>query len=80
MKWRSFISHFRMLRARRFAHCAHSNEFTWSGRSQDVEFHLSPRDLSMVTKRDIIVAQGKYTIAIAAGNGTMLQQSLEASR
>lgn len=38
------------------------------GASQDVEFHLSPRDLSMVTEAgDIIVAQGKYTIAIGGG-------------
>jgi beta-glucosidase len=36
--------------------------------SQKVEFHLNPRDLSMVTELgDIIVAQGKYTISIGAG-------------
>jgi beta-glucosidase len=36
--------------------------------SQKVEFHLGPRDLSMVTETgDIIVAQGQYTIAIGGG-------------
>lgn len=44
------------------------------GASQKVEFHLSPRDLSMVTDMgDIIVAQGKYTVSIGGGqpgNGT----------
>ena len=38
------------------------------GASQKVEFHLNPRDLSMVTDLgDIIVAQGKYTISIGGG-------------
>jgi beta-glucosidase len=36
--------------------------------SQKVEFHLEPRDLSMVTETgDIIVAQGQYTISIGGG-------------
>jgi beta-glucosidase len=35
------------------------------GASQNIEFHLRPRDLSMVTDLgDIIVAQGKYTVSI----------------
>jgi len=38
------------------------------GASQKVEFRLNPRDLSMVTETgDIVVAQGKYTISIGAG-------------
>jgi beta-glucosidase len=38
------------------------------GEQQKVDFHLSPRDLSMVTEAgDIIVAQGKYTVSIGAG-------------
>jgi beta-glucosidase len=38
------------------------------GASQKVEFHLSPRDLSMVTDLgDIIVAQGKYTLSLGGG-------------
>ena len=38
------------------------------GASQKVEFHLEPRDLSMVTETgDIIVAQGRYTISIGGG-------------
>ena len=38
------------------------------GASQKVEFHLNPRDLSMVTETgNIIVAQGKYTISIGGG-------------
>ena len=38
------------------------------GASQKVEFHLNPRDLSMVTDfGDIIVAQGKYTVSIGGG-------------
>ncbi len=38
------------------------------GAKQKVEFHLSPRDLSMVTEGgDIIVAQGKYTVSIGGG-------------
>jgi len=38
------------------------------GAKQNVEFHLSPRDLSMVTEAgDIIVAQGKYTVSIGGG-------------
>jgi beta-glucosidase len=38
------------------------------GASQNVEFHLNPRDLSMVTDAgDIIVAQGKYTVSIGGG-------------
>jgi beta-glucosidase len=36
--------------------------------SQKVEFHLEPRDLSMVTDMgDIIVAQGQYTVSIGGG-------------
>ena len=36
--------------------------------SDQVEFHLSPRDLSMVTEAgDIIVPQGKYTISVGGG-------------
>jgi beta-glucosidase len=38
------------------------------GAKQKVDFHLSPRDLSMVTEPgDIIVAQGKYTVSIGGG-------------
>ena len=38
------------------------------GASQKVEFQLSPRDLSMVIDLgDIIVAQGKYAVAIGSG-------------
>ena len=38
------------------------------GANQQVEFHLNPRDLSMVTaKGDIIVAQGQYTVSIGGG-------------
>jgi beta-glucosidase len=38
------------------------------GAKQRVEFHLSPRDLSMVTEGgDIIVAEGKYTVSIGGG-------------
>jgi beta-glucosidase len=38
------------------------------GVSQNVEFHLKPRDLSMVTDLgDIIVAEGKYTLSIGGG-------------
>jgi beta-glucosidase len=38
------------------------------GTSQNVEFQLNPRDMSMVTDAgDIIVAQGKYTISIGGG-------------
>jgi beta-glucosidase len=38
------------------------------GASQKVEFHLNPRDLSMVTETgDIIVAEGKYTLSIGGG-------------
>jgi beta-glucosidase len=36
--------------------------------SQKVEFHLAPRDLSMVTEAgDIIVAQGQYTVSVGGG-------------
>ena len=39
-----------------------------SGASQKVDFHLSSRDLSMVTDAgDIIVAQGKYTVSVGGG-------------
>ena len=39
-----------------------------AGASQKVEFHLNPRDMSMVTDiGDIIVAEGKYTISIGGG-------------
>jgi beta-glucosidase len=38
------------------------------GANQKVEFHLSRRDLSMVTDQgDIVVAQGKYTVSIGGG-------------
>jgi beta-glucosidase len=38
------------------------------GMSQKVEFHLNPRDLSMVTEAgDIIVAEGKYTVSVGGG-------------
>ena len=38
------------------------------GASQKVDFHLSQRDLSMVTDEgDIVVAQGKYTISVGGG-------------
>ncbi|HXF14244.1 MAG TPA: glycoside hydrolase family 3 C-terminal domain-containing protein [Terriglobales bacterium] len=38
------------------------------GATQKVEFHLQPRDLSMVTGAgDIIVAQGKYTLSVGGG-------------
>jgi beta-glucosidase len=38
------------------------------GAKQKIEFHLSPRDLSMVTDLgDIIVAQGKYTLSVGGG-------------
>jgi len=38
------------------------------GASQKVEFHLNPRDLSMVTETgDIIVPQGKYTVSVGGG-------------
>jgi beta-glucosidase len=38
------------------------------GASQKLEFHLNPRDLSMVTELgDIIVAQGKYTLSVGGG-------------
>ncbi len=38
------------------------------GASQKIEFHLNPRDLSMVTDLgDIIVAEGKYTVSVGGG-------------
>jgi beta-glucosidase len=38
------------------------------GAAQKIEFHLNPRDLSMVTEAgDIVVAQGKYTISLGGG-------------
>jgi len=38
------------------------------GASQKVEFHLTPRDLNMVTEAgDIIVPQGKYTLSVGGG-------------
>jgi beta-glucosidase len=38
------------------------------GVRQKVEFHLNPRDLSMVTELgDIIIAQGKYTLFLGGG-------------
>jgi len=38
------------------------------GAQQKVDFHLNPRDLSMVTELgDIIVAQGKYTVSLGGG-------------
>jgi beta-glucosidase len=39
-----------------------------AGASQKIEFHLNPRDLSMVTDLgNIIVAKGKYTLSIGGG-------------
>jgi beta-glucosidase len=39
-----------------------------AGAKLKVDFHLNPRDLSMVTEAaDIIVAQGKYTVSIGGG-------------
>jgi beta-glucosidase len=36
--------------------------------TQNVEFHLGPRDLSMVTEAgDIIVAQGQYEVSVGGG-------------
>lgn len=41
------------------------------GASKRVEFHLQSRDLSMVTDAgDIIVAQGKYSLSVGAGQPT----------
>ncbi len=38
------------------------------GASQQVEFHLAPRDLSMVTETgNILVAQGQYTVSVGGG-------------
>jgi beta-glucosidase len=38
------------------------------GASQKVEFHLSPRDLSIVTDAgDIIMTQGKYVVSVGGG-------------
>ena len=38
------------------------------GANQKVEFHLNPRDLSMVSEAgDIMVAQGKYTLSVGSG-------------
>ena len=38
------------------------------GASQEIEFHLNPRDLSMVTEAgDIVVARGKYTVSVGGG-------------
>jgi len=38
------------------------------GASQNVQFHLNPRDLSMVSEAgDIIVPQGKYTVSVGGG-------------
>jgi beta-glucosidase len=38
------------------------------GAAQKIEFHLNPRDLSMVTEAgDIVVAQGKYAISLGGG-------------
>ena len=38
------------------------------GAKQQIDFHLSPRDLSMVSDAgEIIVAEGKYTISIGGG-------------
>ncbi len=39
-----------------------------AGASRRVEFHLRPRDLSLVTERgDIIVARGPYTVSVGGG-------------
>jgi beta-glucosidase-like glycosyl hydrolase len=39
-----------------------------AGANQTVEFHLNPRDLSMVTEAgDILVPEGKYTVSIGGG-------------
>jgi hypothetical protein len=36
--------------------------------NQKVEFHLSPRDLSMVTENgDIVVPEGKYSVSVGGG-------------
>jgi beta-glucosidase len=38
------------------------------GAGERIEFHLNPRDLSMVTEEgNIIVAQGKYTLLVGGG-------------
>ena len=38
------------------------------GAHQKVQFHLAPRDLSMVTETgDIVVAEGQYTVSIGGG-------------
>ena len=50
------------------------------GAKQSVEFHLTPRDLSMVTEGgDIIVAQGKYTVSIGGGQPNMGVPSVSGS-
>jgi beta-glucosidase len=50
------------------------------GAKQKVDFHLSPRDLSMVTELgDIIVAQGKYTVSIGGGQPDMGVPSVSGS-
>jgi beta-glucosidase len=39
-----------------------------AGASQNVEFQLNPRDMSMVTDAgDIVIPQGKYTVSIGGG-------------
>lgn len=49
-----------------------------AGASQKVEFHLKPRDLSMVTELgDIVVAEGQYTISIGGGQPKTNPPSVE---
>jgi beta-glucosidase len=48
------------------------------GASQKVEFHLKPRDLSMVTELgNIIVAEGQYTVLIGGGQPKTTAPSVE---
>ena len=58
-----------MFRALRLVPFAGSSAFFSNpGASQVVKFHLKRRDLSMVTDAgDIIVAQGRYTVAVGGG-------------
>ena len=50
------------------------------GASQTVEFHFSPRDLSMVTEAgDIIVARGDYTLSVGGGQPGTDAPSVSAS-
>jgi len=50
------------------------------GAEQKLDFHLSPRDLSMVTEDgDIIVTQGKYTLSIGGGQPDSRTPSISGS-